>query len=818
MKMTALVILAIWAGFACTETNAQLKGYRITGKILLPENKPATGATVVLSRAADSFMVKISQAGVDGGYTFEPVHGGDYKLSVTFTGFQNYSSTIILIDSLLQSIELPAIILLPGSRSLQEVKVIGKKPFIEQKIDRTVVNVGAMISGTGNNALEVLEKLPGVVVDQNGNISFKGKSGVMILIDGKQTFLSGDNLAAYLRSLSASQLGQVELMPNPPAKYEAAGNAGVINIKTKRSAIIGLNGSFAVSIGRSRVWRTNESFAINYRKDKLNLFANAGYSIQNSYRKLDLQRNYFNAAGDLSSVYRSFTYFKPRTYSQNIKAGMDYYISPKTTAGLVFTGSFSSGTVSNPGSGTVYGPTGSVDSTIVSGNKTNNRFNNGGLNFNYVHRFDSLGRSISFDFDYIKYRSNSDQSFLNNVFYPGGSLKNSQLITDGLPASISIYSAKADFTQPLKNKGQLEAGLKTSYVNTGNEANYYTHQNNIRVPDYNLTNRFLYKENINAAYLNFRKELKRISFQAGLRLENSNIKGHQLGNPQHPDSNFTQHYTDLFPTAFLSYKPDSAGSHSIRLSFGKRIDRPYYKDLNPFVTIVDKFTNFSGNPYLKPQHSFNYELTYSYKSILSVSLAYSRTNNYQVETIRQQGDIFISSTSNLGLRTYKAINASLTLDPAKWWNCNIYTEAVNTGFKSILYNTHLDAQKTYYYIEANNQFNLPNNWGIQLSGFYISRRISGQFNLDAKGSMNAGVQKKLWKNKASVRLSASDILRTNFSGGSISNITGATSTYHNDFDSRMISLGFSYNFGKLANTVKKRNTGSSQSEQNRIKN
>ncbi len=814
MKKATLVILTIWASFAFTEANSQANQCKIAGKIVTPDNRPAATAAIVLSRAADSSIVKINEADVNGGFLFEPVHPSDYKLSVTLIGFQEYRSAIIHVDSLIQAIELPLIILQPNGKALQEVKVVSKKPFLEQKIDRTVVNVGTMISATGNNALEVLEKLPGVIVDQNGNILLKGKSGVMVLIDGKQTYLSGDNLASYLKSLQASQFDQIELMPNPPAKYEAAGNAGVINIKTKRSKVKGLNGSMAASIGKSRVWRTNESFAINYRNGKVNLFANAGYSIQNSYRKLNLQRNYLDAGGNLTSVYKSLTYFRPTTYNRNIKTGIDYYLSPRKTLGLVVTSSWSSGPVHNPGNSTLYNGAGTIDSSIVADNNSKNKFKNGGINLNYSQQLDSLGKSISFDVDYIKYKANSDQSFLNNIFYPDGALKSTQLITDNLPASVIIHSGKTDFTQPLRNKGQLEAGLKVSYVSTDNSANYYTNQ----VIDYNFTNHFLYRENINAAYLNFRKELKRISFQAGLRLENTNVKGHQLGNPLHTDSSFTQHYTDLFPTAFLSYKLDTAGLHLLRLSYGKRIDRPYYKDLNPFVTIVDKFTNFSGNPYLKPQHSSNYELTYSYKSILSLSLAYSHTNNYQVETIRQQGDIFISSTSNLGARTYKAINASVTFDPAKWWNCNIYTEAVNLGFKSVLYDTHLNAQKTYYYIEANNQFNLPNNWGIQLSGFYITRRISGQFNLDAKGVMNIGVQKRVLKNKVSIRLSASDILQTNFSSGSISNITGATSTYHNDFDNRMVSLGFSYNFGKSVNNVKKRNTGSSQSEQNRIKN
>lgn len=813
-----MVILTIWASFAFSKANSQLNTCKIAGQVFTAENKTAEAATVILNNAKDSSIVKINQVDINGRFVFEHIHQGDYRLLITYTGFQSYSSDIIHVDSASQSVELPVIILQVISKSLKEVTVISKKPFIEQKIDRTVINVSNMISAAGNNALEVLEKLPGVIVDQNGAISFKGKPGVLILIDGKQTYLSGDNLSNYLKSLPASQLDQIELMPNPPAKYEAAGNAGVINIKTKKSATRGFNGSVAASVGKSRLWRTNESLTINYRNGKVNLFANAGYSFQNTYRKLDLQRNYFDAGGNSTSVYKSLTYFKPTTYSPNIKTGIDYYVSPKTTVGLTFTGSLSSGSLQNPGNSTLYNNMRAIDSTIIADNNSESKFNNAGVNFNYSRQLDSLGKALSFDFDYMKYKAKNDQSFLNNIFYPNGSFKSTQLITDNLPAAVTIYSAKSDFNHPLKNKGTIEAGVKTSYVSTDNAANYFNNQNNIPVIDYNLTNRFLYKENINAVYLNFRKELRRVSFQTGLRLENTNVKGHQLGNPMHDDSSFTQHYTDVFPTAYFSYKMDTSGLHLLKLSYGKRIDRPYYKDLNPFVTIVDKFTNFSGNPYLKPQISSNYELTYSYKSAISVSLAYSHTINYQIESIRQQRDIFISSTMNLGSRKYKAINANATFNPVKWWNCNLYGEVVNLSFRSALFDTYLITQKTYWYLDVNNQFDLPNNWGIQLSGFYISPRVAGQFILDAKGAMNVGVQKKILDKKASIKISASDILRTNFSSGSISNIAGATSTYRNDFDTRMVTLGFSYNFGSSGNNVKNRNTGSSQSEQNRVKN
>jgi len=814
MNYKILALLAIGVVFALPKANAQFK---IEGKVEIASNKPAVGATVILVKAGDSGIIKINRADENGRYAMEGIRQGQYQVLVTHTGYQKYLSEIIRIDSSINIIE-PLLILLQGDVTiLKQVQVVAQKPFIEQKIDRVVINVSTMLSTSGNNALEVLEKMPGVIVDANGTISLKGKPGVLILIDGKQSYLSGDQLAGYLKSLQASQLDQIELMPNPPARYEAAGNAGVINIKIKKSKTKGFSGNAAVNIGKSRSWRTGESLGLNYRSGKFSLFANAGYSVQTNNRRLALQRNYFDAAGGLNSVYKSITYFKPTNRAFSMKAGVDYFVSPKTTIGIVFNGSYSSGNNPNPGSGILYNASGAIDSTIIADNKTRSNFENEAVNFNYSHQFDSAGKAISFDMDYVKYKARNDQTFLTNIFYPDGTLKNSQSIIDNLPADIAIYAAKTDYTLPLKNKGNFEAGLKTSFVSTDNEANYFTLQNNIPVVDYNYTNHFLYRENINAAYINFRKELKRITFQAGLRLENTNITGHQLGNQAHPDSTFAQHYTNLFPTAYILFRIDTLGNHIMKLSYGKRIDRPYYKDLNPFVTIVDKFTNFSGNPYLIPQLSSNYELTYSYKSVFTFSVAYSNTHNYQVESIKQAGDIFVSTTSNLGGRQYKAINGSINFKPAKWWTCNLYSEGVNLSFKSTLDGQRFTSGKTYFYIEGNNQIDLSNGWNLQFSGYFISSRIVGQFMLDPKGALNVGLQKKLLKNKATIRLSASDILRTTFSSGSISNIKRATSTYHNDFDNRMVTFGISYNFG-ASNNVKKRNVGSSQNEQGRVKN
>jgi hypothetical protein len=816
MKYLKPVLLIILACFNLNLVYAQTDEAKIAGKVFDAQKTPAEAATIILVNAKDSVVLKTVLAGKDGGFLFDKLKNGDYRVWVTTVGFKKYKSEGISINEQHLSINLSVIVLQTEGKQLKEVAITASKPFVEEKIDRTVVNVDALISNTGSNALEVLEKSPGVQVDENGNITYKGKGGVLVLIDDKPTYLSAADLATYLKSVPSATLDKIELMDNPPAKYDAAGSAGVINIKTKKNKAMGFNGSVSASFGEAIYSRNTESINLNYHVNKINIFANAAYSEQHGYRELDINRNYFDSNGNLTSAFKDASFIKPYGHSTNLKLGMDYYLSPKTTWGVVFTGTISPSSNYNPVYSSLNNSTGKLDSTINSTNTSKSTFNKGGINLNYSHKFDTTGTALTFDFDYVRYNSGSDQIFLNNTYLPNGSLIASQTISDNLPATINIYAAKTDYTHPLKGKARFDAGLKTSFVNTDNAANYFNLINNVNMVDNNFTNRFIYKENINAGYINFNKEFNRFAIQAGLRVENTNGTGHQLGNAVKPDSSFTNHYTNIFPTAYFSYKLDSVGHNTLVASYGRRIRRPFYQDLNPFITLNDKFTYFSGNPFLKPQFDDIYKLGYSYKSLLTASIIYSYSTNYQSETIEQSGNVFISRTGNIGETTGLGISVNAILPFTKWWSCNIYTEVFNNGFKGPLYATALNMSGTYWSISPVNQFIFTNGWSAELSGQYTTRRVSGQFTIDPRRQINGGIRKKILQNKGVVSLNVRDIFHTFRASGTIGDIPNATATYYNYSDTQQAILGFTYSFGKSANN-RKRDAGSVD-EQNRVKN
>ena len=814
MKLIQLFFLALLISLPFNFASAQTAGGKISGVVLDEAKKPLDGATMILLAAKDSAVISSQLANADGSFAFQNLKDNTYLIKATYIGYKDYLSGKVIINQQ-EPVNLPAIILSAMGKKLNEVAVTGQKAYIQQKIDRTVINVGALISNTGANALEVLEKTPGVQVDADGNITFKGKSGVLVMIDDKPTYLSAANLATYLRSLPSSALDEIELMDNPPARYDAAGNAGVINIKTKKSTIRGFHAVVSANYAQGFYGRSNESINLNYRINKVNLFANVSYNEQQNHRRLEIDRGYLDANGNTTSSLKDISYFRPTSNSTNIKTGIDYYLSPKTTWGLVFTGNISPNHDSSPVYSLLYGQNGDLDSTINTLNTSKNNFNSKGVNLNYTHKFDSTGRVLTFDLDYIRDVSGSNQVFVNNTFSPDGTLTNSKTLSDDLPAVINIYSAKADYSHPFKGKAKLEAGIKSSYVNTDNAANYYNVINNVNTIDYNNTNRFLYKENINAAYINFTKSFGRFSVQTGFRLENTNGNGHQLGNAQRPDSSFINHYTDLFPTAYFSYNLDTAGHNVLVASFGRRIGRPNYGSLNPFTFFVDEFTYFSGNPFLRPQFTDNYKLAYSFKSLFTVALAYNYTTDVQGETIHRSGSVFVSTQGNIAQQKTLDLSVSSNFQPAKWWWVNLYAEVYNNTYQGAFYTGYLNQSQVTFSGNANNQFTLSKTWSAELSGFYQGGGTYGQFLTLPKGMLNAAIQKKILNNKGSIKLNMRDILHTYGPSGTITNIAGANATFHNVVDTQVATLAFTYSFGKSTNTPQKRQTGGADSEQDR---
>jgi hypothetical protein len=572
-------------------------GGKIAGTIKDGGNqKIIDAASIALLKSSDSSLIKTSVTDKEGNFLFENVKDGSYLVSASSIGHVKVYSPLIVISETNKTANTGILKLLPGTKNMAEVVVTAKKQFIERRIDKMILNPDALLTNSGATALEVLEKAPGVTVDKDGNISLKGKQGVMVMLDGKPSYMTPTELANYLRSMASSTIDQIEIMTNPSAKYDAAGNSGIINIKTKKNKQKGFNGSATAAYGQGVYAKTNNSVNLNYRQGKVNLFSTLTGNYREDYQELDISRRYKNDDGSTKAIFEQESFQKKYRNNYGGKVGMDYYASKKTTLGMVVSGYYSPS--ADRGSNTSYlkNSAGVVDSIVTAQSIEDGVWKNGSINFNMRHTLDSTGKEITADVDYVNYVSDKDQLFTNSSYRPDWTKKSADLLEGSLPSDIKIYSAKVDYVHPFKNGLKMEAGLKTSFVTTDNTAGYSIIVDNTRTVDYEKTNHFQYDENINAGYVNFSRTIKKWGFQTGLRVENTVYEGNQFGNPQRTDSSFKKSYTSAFPTAYVSYNADK--NNSFGFSFGRRINRPDYEDLNPFLFFLDKYTYGAGNPSL----------------------------------------------------------------------------------------------------------------------------------------------------------------------------------------------------------------------------
>jgi iron complex outermembrane recepter protein len=787
---------------------------KVTGNIHDDVNKPIDAVTVSLLKATDSSLVKVA-ATKNGYYEFDNIAPGKYLVTATSVAHNKQFSGVFEVSTGSITVVQP-VILTHHAKSLSGVTVTGRKQMVEHKADKMIVNVETAVSNAGATALEVLEKSPGVTIDKDGNISLKGKQAVMVMFDGRPTYLSATELSNMLKSMPASSVETIEIMTNPSAKYDAAGNSGIINIKTKKNKQKGFNGNATANYGQGAYWRSNNSLNVNYRNGKVNLFANGGVSFWNSFQLLDITRRYTNAGTrDLNAIFEQNSFMRNAEKNYALKFGADYYLNKKTTLGIVFNGALSPEKNLSENTSYLKNKNGITDSIVYAETVNKTDWKNGSVNLNLRHQFDSTGKELTADVDYLAYRNPSDMTFMNTSFTPQWVKNNSENLMGNLPVYINIYTAKIDYTQPFGKNGKIETGVKSSYVKTQNEANYFNLLNDKYEVDYQKTNHFLYQENINAAYLNYNKQIKKWGLQTGLRYENTNYTGMQNGNPTKQDSSFKRNYGSLFPTIYISY--EAGKIHQLSINYGRRIDRPAYQDLNPFVFFLDKYTYQSGNPFIQPQFSHNVELGHTYKGFLNTTVNYSFTKNLMTETFEQSGYATIVRKGNIGKRYNAGIAINAQIPVKKWWSSMLYANYNYSKFAGKLYGDDINIAAGNLLVNVNNQFNFNKGWSAELSGFYRTKGIEGQIQVNPLGQVAAGVGKQVLKGKGSIKFNIRDLFYTQTVNGKIQ-LQNTEAKFKNARDSRVGTISFVYRFGKPIKGARQRTKiGGADDEKNRVK-
>jgi len=811
-----LLILQIWV----SAVSGQEAAGRITGRVEDAGGRPMDGVSVSLQMSADSSTIKVAITGKSGQFTFDKIQAGAYVLAVTHIGYTNWHSQTLEITVSKPSILLNTISIQSSDAALSQVTVVGRRPLIENKIDKTVVNVDASATNGGLTALEVLEKSPGVMVDNDGNVSLKGKQGVIIMIDGKPTYLSARDLAAYLKNMPANQLEQVEIMSQPPAKYDAAGNSGVINLVTKKNRNNGFNASLTASAIIARYFKSPNSITFNWRQGRFNIYGNYGYAYWEGFNEVHANNSLRENAGAAFNRYTlQYTYGRYSDRGHTFRAGMDYNADKKTTIGFSVNGTvddqwFTSGSTTDFYDSlhryVQYNAAQSLNKTPET---------HLGFNGNFTRKLDGKGSELSADADYIYYNTQGTINS-NNYLYNADKIPSDApyLLNGLLPSLIDIYSIKSDYKKVLKNNTTIEAGIKSSYVKTDNNAIYTLYDNSLKTwePDTSISNHFIYKENINAAYVNWQQRIKKFSLQMGLRMEQTHTNGEQTVNNIH----FKRDYLQVFPTTYLTYKMNE--NSTLGISYGRRIERPSYQSLNPFRFQLDRYTYEQGNPDLKPQFSNNIEVSYNYKGEWNISANYTMTTDIMsdvVITMKAAGDsnyTTYETTQNIASQRNIGLSINYSKQLMKSWTLNTFFNVYNNRYKGVVDSTGVDVSYTSFNGSFNTQYNFKKGWTGEISGFYYAKNyVSGVRLANGRGMFSLGASKQLLNGKASVKLNLRDPFY-------LMNFTSRTSlskglTYsHSIWDNRRVILTLVYRFGKTMDSQRQRRNGGANDEQSRV--
>jgi len=812
MKKITLTSISLLL-FGCISLIANpLSVNTISGKVIDVDSKPIQSVTVSLLNAADSSLVKVEITNLNGEFKFPTSVSGAYLLSYTNAGYEKkYSDAFILTEG--NEIVLPTVKLAQLTKKLQEVVVTSKKPIVEIKADRTIFNVENSITATGNNALEMLKKSPGVQVDNDDKISMNGKNGVKIYIDGKMLQMDEKSVSEYLKSITSNDMEAIEMITNPGAKYDAAGNAGIINIKLKKNKKFGTNGNASLGYIQGILPKGNAAVSLNYRDKKINVFSNVTGNIGERYQTINLERRQADTVFDMRSTQIS------SNTGINGKAGFDYFINKKNTVGFMANASSSDRDWNNKANTLIYyEPTMQLVKTLVATNAVPHTSTNANFNSNYRYA-DTTGKEINVDADYGLFRSKSN-SFQPNRYYDiNNNFLSEAIYRNSTPVNIDIYSLKADVEQKL-GKGKIGYGVKSSYVITQNAFEFYNVLGGNDTKVLEKSNKFKFKENINAAYVTYQRQLNsKIDLQAGLRAEQTNSTGllTRADGVYQSDNDVKRSYLDLFPSASISYKLNNKNSFS--LAYSRRIDRPSYQDLNPFENKLDELTYQKGNAFLRPQYTDNVQIKHIFAGMLSTDFAYSYVRDYATEILdtTNKNSTFLQN-QNLATQQILSWHISSPLPIKKWWNGylefwhNTYIFDGNANGK----NVHMIIP--HFGVYTTQSFNLGKGYSAEMSGWWSSPSNWGATGKGgAQGNVDFGIQKTLLQKRATIKISGTDIFATESPWRVTNQFGGLKLKGNGTYESRTFRINFTYRFGSAQiKNARQRQTGL-EAESNRIK-
>ncbi|GGK69005.1 TonB-dependent receptor [Rufibacter glacialis] len=746
---------------------------------------------MALVRKADAAIIDGAGVEATGRFHLKNPAPGTYILKISALGFATQETPPFEVTSGAFSKDFGKIGLKQDSKVLKEVTVEGLRPTIVNHPDKMVVSVEGTAMAAGSTALEVLSKSPGVWVDQDGNIQLNGKAGVKVMIDGKPSYLSGKQLQTMLQSMPAENLKELEIISNPSSRFDAEGNAGIININLKKNTQAGLNGSVYTGYQYNGLHGFSGGGNLNHKAQKWSSFANLNLSRRGNLRTNTMERLFHSEKG--STWFDQVGREEGIRITPSLRLGSDYDLNDRHSLGATVNFTTQASDNFYHTDSDLLEPLPQDNEFIQARNAVEGSYFNVTTNGHYLYKIDTLGSTFTTDLDFVRIGDKNTSQFLNSYQYPnsGKPMKAENLGSEN-PSGYFIYSAKADFIKKYLNKSKLEIGLKTSYVKSDNELRFFAQEGSSRVSDPLRSNHFIYKETILAGYLNYSLNLgAKWSLQAGVRAEHTSSEGYSVT----LQKSTPKDYLDFFPSVFLQQKVSD--NYQLTYNYSRRISRPNYGSLNPFIFYLDPRTWAQGNPGLRPQYSNSFQMTQTFKNSYILTLGYSKTTDFIGEIPVQNKENNTTTFGPQNVDDFDNLFSTLVvpIKVSKKWDIN---NTLNLGYQefSIWLQDKLQENSQFYYtLNSNHNVLLPQKMKLELNAGYQGPQAYGLYKIEQNWWLDAAVKRSFLKDQLEASLSVTDIFRTRYVVGA-ANIGQDINAFDQYFGAQSVRVNLRYRFTK----------------------
>jgi len=801
------LVLLIFGGY--TKTYGQDSQSIVSGHIMGEDKNNLPYASISLLNSNDSSLVKSTITDSIGVFRFTKVTKGNYLLYGSYLGYNKY---IVPVYVNRNDLSIDSIFLQKSNKILEEVNIYAKKKTIEKTPEGFIFNVENSIIASNGTAIDALSKAPGVFVNQQNGISLKGKTDVLVMIDGRSLNLSGEEEINYLKNINAENISKIKIITNPSSKYDAEGS-GIIDIITKKRKNYGVIGTLKYDYALGEYSTHKPGFDINYKNGFINLYGNYTYGYGKTLK--EETEDILFSDNNISSIYHQVNTAEKKEKSNIYNAGADISLNSNNILSLMANGFQYNKNINDLTNTLIFENPAIQNNKIITTNCITEKTKNSMYSLNYKCTIDTSGKEITAEADYNSYRSPEDQHITNDFFNNKEYLYSLDPSYGNSIQDVTIETVKTDFIYPLDTVFKFEIGGKLSSINMDNDISFFNITNGVYVNDTNISNRFKYKENIQAFYGNFNYTKTKFNLQAGLRYENTQSNGNSLT----LNSNIKSNYYKLFPSLFFEYNIND--NHQLDLAYSSRIERPGYWELNPFRWYINPYCYAEGNPWLLSAYVNSTEFSYTFRQKHTFTLFYERTTTPFTQIPEQDNtkNTIRFIEVNLKERIYYGASVSSTLNPFNWWESSNSLNIFEQNEKSEFLNNSINYRILAFDFQTTNNIILlkEQKLSVEISSYYTSPTFQGLFKIGDSFDLSFGFKKYLLKNKVIISILLSDIFNTNSPSARV-NYLDQNSSYKFKLDTRLIRINLSYKFGNVTLVPNRNHNTGNEDELKRLEN